>query len=140
MYFIDSCSIYAEVGYSFEISHKIYKLIDEKLNQIIKPDGIFKTKYQGYQLVFITSTRSDLKELLIMGPTISRRYKVVEYVLYIPYYPVINSENYLKTFLDYYEDGVKKVLEIVKIDSTPIASIFADIKGEVVDNPFYEKT
>jgi hypothetical protein len=139
MDFISAGSIYAEVDCSFEISHKVYKLICEKLNEKIKADGIFKSKYEGYQLDFITSTRSDLKELLIMGPTISKRYKVVEYVLYVPYYPVIDSVNYLKTFLDYYEEGVQEVLKIVKIDPSPVAEIFELIRKQVVSNPDYER-
>lgn len=123
---------------NFDISHKVLKLIGDKLAEIIHPNESFNKKFEGYSLEIISSSRRKYETLTILGPTVSKRYKSVEYVTYIPYLKVLNSDNYLESFLNFYEQGVIEVLAKYQIDSSKVPEVFFEIKKEVIGNPDYE--
>lgn len=136
MAFINSSSIYVEDN--FDISYKILSLIGVKLNSLIYPSELFNKKYKGFQLVFIDSSKRQFETLTVKGPSVSKKYQCVEYVIYIPYLAVLNSDNYLETYLNFYEQGVIEVLSKYQIDATKVPEAFTEIKKEVIDNPDYE--
>lgn len=135
MAFINSNSVYLDDN--FDISNKVLSLIIVKLNTLIIPSELFNKKYEGYQLVLINSSRRQFEILTIKGPSVSKKYKCVEYVIYIPYLEVLNSENYLESFLNFYEQGVIEVLSKYQIDLSKVPDAFKEIKKEVLGNPDY---
>jgi len=47
----------------------------------------------------IVSTRKNATDLSIQGPSISKKYKMVDYAIWIPFAKVIESDNILFTYL-----------------------------------------
>ncbi len=129
-------AIFSQVGISFEISHKVVKLIWNDLEQKVSLSEAFEKKYKNYTLVFLYSAREE-NDFLVKGPTISKRYKVVEYVIRMPYKEIQSDEEVYKVFLFYMEKGIREVFGEYNINQNELDSIFSNVRKEVIGNQEY---
>ncbi|AYB34300.1 hypothetical protein D4L85_28630 [Chryseolinea soli] len=84
------------------------------------------------------STKKSKTDLSIQGPSISKKHKMVDYTLWIPYEKVIGSENVLSSYLDCVCEGIILVFREYQYESSIVTKIFSDIKRKVLNNPEYE--
>jgi hypothetical protein len=129
-------AIFSQVGVSFEISHKVVKLIWNDLEQKVSLSEAFEKKYKDYTLVFLYSAREE-NDFLIKGPTISKRYKVVEYVIRMPYKEIQSDNEVYNVFLSYMEKGIREVFEQYNINQNELNAIFSNARKKVIGNPEY---
>jgi hypothetical protein len=61
--------------------------------------------------VFLLSAREQ-NDFAIMGATISKRYKVVEYVINMPYQEIQLDPKVYDVFLKYMERGIREIFEM----------------------------
>jgi hypothetical protein len=109
---INVSSIYPEAGVTFPISYRFMQLLKEELAQLAQQHlSVFQTAYgQDYTLGIILSASSDAVNLEIMGPSISKRYKVVDYVLRIPFGIVEEVETLYSRYVFFVCQGIATVL------------------------------
>ena len=104
-------TVYPEAGVNFQISYKFFKLLRDEL----EASGILSARFnaafgEDYSLGIIFSTRAKIMDLEIKGPTVSKRYKVVDYVIYIPFGIVMNKETFFNQYVEFVCTGVSTVL------------------------------
>jgi len=134
-----SASIFPEVGITFPISGKVSQLVLDKLiaNLPVENQEVIR-KGESYSLGIVVSTGEDVAELSVLGPSISKKYKMIDYAVWIPYRKVIESENVLMSYIDYLYQGIVIVLKKYDYPTAVVAEIFEDVKREVNDNPEYK--
>lgn len=104
---------YPEVGINFPISYKFNKLLREAIHS---PEEDFSDAFQKvygkeYSLGIILSAKEDTLDLIIKGPSISKRYKAVDYVLYIPFCIIHSQADFFINYVNFVCDGIKSILE-----------------------------
>ncbi len=78
--------IYIEVGIEYPFSHRFQRWIGEQLSKRITPSPAFVSKYgDDYDLTFNISAKATLSEPEVIGPTVFRSDKDVEYTIFLPY-------------------------------------------------------
>lgn len=102
--------IYIDPEARFPFSHKFQVWIHHMLSEMIIGWGKSENKYRGNDLLFNLSSKYEINEVEIYGPSIDKRGKTVEYTVFIP----------LQIFGLGGRDGVKRVIfclmkEIIKI-------------------------
>jgi hypothetical protein len=109
---INVSSIYPEAGVTFPISYRFMQLLKEELAQLAQQHfSVFQTAYgQDYTLGIILSASSADVKLEIRGPSISKRYKVVDYVLRIPFGIVEEAETLYSRYVFFVCQGIATVL------------------------------
>jgi hypothetical protein len=129
-------AIFSQVGISFKISHKVLKLIWNELEEKINLSELYSKKNKDYTLVLLLSAREQ-NDFAIMGATISKRYKVVEYVINMPYQEIQLDPQIYDVFLTYMEKGIREIFEIYDIEQSELTPIFQNVREKVIDNPDY---
>jgi hypothetical protein len=127
-------AIFSQVGISFKISHKAVKLIWYELEEKVDLSDLFVKKYKDYTLVFIYSAREQ-NDFAVMEAIISKRYKVVEYVIKMPYREIQSDPKVYDVFLIYLEKGIREIFEKYEIEQKELHSIFQNVREKVIDNP-----
>ena len=129
-------AIFSEVGISFKISHKVIKLIWNALEERVSLSECYEKKHKDYTLVFMYSAREQ-NDFAIMGATISKRYKVVEYVINMPYQEIQSDPKVYDVFLTYMERGIREIFAMYDIEQSELTLIFQNVREQVIDNPDY---
>jgi hypothetical protein len=129
-------AIFSQVGISFDISHKVVKLIWNEIEEKVILSDFYKEKHKDYTLVFIYSAREQ-NDYAIMGATISKRYKVVEYIIYMPYKEIQSDPKVYDVFLTYIEKGIREIFEMYDIEQCELTPIFQNVRKKVINNPDY---
>src|SRR5262245_56694701 len=131
--------IYADVGANFNISHKVISELTDRVNKELVDENVFELKYgEGYRLGFVISAKKDIDDMVIKGPSISGRYKTVEYIIYLPYEKVMENPDRLRTILCYVSKGVTSVLSAYNTTNCRIDVLLSDLTREMSENPEYE--
>lgn len=130
-------SIFPEPGISFKVSYKVKKLIANLIKDNIVNKVEFEHKYKGFRLGIIISTESSRKAFEVKGPDISKRFRTVDYAVWIPYSEVVNSENMLEIYIDYVFKGIQEVFFKEQIEGINLNKIKTLIKDEVLNNVDY---
>ncbi|KGN79350.1 hypothetical protein HW49_06255 [Porphyromonadaceae bacterium COT-184 OH4590] len=129
-------AIFSDVGISFKISHKVVKLIWNDLEKEINLSDEYNKVHKDYTLVFLYSARES-NDFFVTKPTISKRYKIVEYVIYMPYKEIQKDTDIYNVFLCYMEKGIRNVFEQYNINQNQIDDIFSKIRMKVIGNKEY---
>jgi hypothetical protein len=82
---ISVCQIYIEPGVSFPFTHVFQAFVGSLLTTHTGPQEAFELKFGGgYDLIFNLSAKHSLRTPEIMGPTVFKRWKTVEYTIFLP--------------------------------------------------------
>ena len=127
-------AIFSQVGISFNISHKVVKLIWNELEERVLLSDFFVKKHKDYTLVFMYSAREQ-NDFAITEAIISKRYKVVEHVIRMPYREIQSDPKKYDVFLTYLEKGIREIFEKYEIEQNELYSIFLNTRDKVIDNP-----
>lgn len=131
---ISTAGVYPEAGINFNVSYKFNKLLRETLSH---PDENFANTFNSvhgeeYSLGIILSAKSNSLDLVIKGPSISKKYKVVDYILYIPF-GIINQKDFFVRYVDFVCIGIKEILDRY-IHSTIMHKKLDQFKEEALKN------
>ncbi|MWP50274.1 MULTISPECIES: hypothetical protein [unclassified Gilliamella] len=129
-------AIFSQVGISFKVSHKVIKLIWSDLEERVPLSEEYEKKFRDYTLVFLYSAREQ-NDFLVKGPTISKRYKVIEYVIYMPFKEIQSDEEIYNVFLMCMEKGVREVFRKYNINQNELKDIFYNVRKKVIGNIEY---
>jgi hypothetical protein len=130
---------YADVGVNFDISHKVTSELTDRVNKELVDENVFELKHgEDYKLGFVMSAKKGIDDTVIKGPSISGRYKTVEYILYLPYEKVMESPDRLRTILCYVSKGVTSVLSSYIPTSRRIEVLLSDLIREISENLEYK--
>ena len=131
---------YNEVGYSFNISHKVNNLIRDKvIEKIIEPNELDK-KDNDWYLNLSVATDSNTKELEVRGPDIRKRAKFIDFGLWLPHDAINKSDYPLKEYIKYYFLALKQVFRNYNIPEEKFDPIQKFVEKEVLNNNEYEYT
>jgi hypothetical protein len=122
--------IFSQVGISFKIESSIIKKIWYTMEDNIPLSEFFKGKYPNYTLSFLYSTKKDCS-FQVSLPSISKRYKQIEFVIYMPYKELNIKDEDLKNkiFLKYLKSGIIEIFENYKFDTNKLKEIFESVSG-----------
>jgi hypothetical protein len=130
--------LFSEENVGFKISHKIDKLIMEKLTTLnLSPDKKRKIKNKEY-IGFLITTGKNCTEIIVNEPFYPRKSKFVDIGIVLPYLNETNQNNYIKYYLDNIESGIINGLKKIDIEDERIKNVFQDIKTEVIGNENYK--
>jgi hypothetical protein len=98
---------YVEVGVRYPFTHIFQRFVSERLTScvqplnpqfglfdsseerdsaLVHPASSFNTRYgEQFDLTLFMSARAALKNVEVRGPTVSRKYRVVEYGIFLPF-------------------------------------------------------
>jgi hypothetical protein len=132
-------SLYVEVDISFPISHKVDQLIlDKMISNLPRENQQIVKNGQAYDLGVIVSTKKQIIEMSIQGPSFSKKYKMVDYTLWLPYSKIIKAQNILEAYLDFVTMALQAVFQRNAYPTDIIKKVMNEVKSEVLDNPDYE--
>lgn len=129
-------AIFSEPSVSFRISYKVIKLIWDELEEEINLSDKYNEAYENYTLVFLYSAREN-GDFFVSKPTISKRYKVVEHVIYMPYKEIREDVDLYNAFLFYMKKGIRVVFDQYHINDCKIDDVFLKVKMKVIGNEEY---
>ncbi|HBF19798.1 MAG TPA: hypothetical protein DDW81_06835 [Cryomorphaceae bacterium] len=129
-------SFYTEPGYNFDISHKVFALIKEKITKRLCDTGL-KGMKDDETLSLMVNTSSSQQTIELKGPDIDRKNKFLVYCLWLPYDRIAKSDNLLKVFLTDYFDGLMELFEKYNIPENTIRAIQTEVENEILFNDEY---
>ena len=130
-------SFYSEVGVFFKISYKVDLFIRETLiEKIFKPYGLDIIN-PGWTIDLNVTTSKNTLSTRATGPEIDKRNKFYNFGLWLPYYEIVRSKNYLNTYIDNYFVALEYVFHDYKIEIKDILLVKEIVKNEILNNPEY---
>ncbi len=136
---ISICSVFLELGYSFDVSHLVDKLIVKRINENVmdkfKPDN-FNLEYSLG--IFIT-TGVNVKEIEVMNrPSISKKYKSVDYTFKLPHIEIDDKEDNVILYVNNFFEALKILFDRLKLSLTnEIELTKQKVIGEIYLNKVY---
>jgi hypothetical protein len=112
---------YIVAGADFPFSHHFQRRISEQISAAVEPSEQF-IKYYGrdFDLTFNISAKRDIKDNEIVGPTVYRKTKDVEYTVFLPFDVISRSSQVPESALRFLLKGTCFVFELLGIDATQV--------------------
>jgi hypothetical protein len=109
--------IYIEPGVNFPFSYLMQIWLSEELSLIADPCDKFLKKYGAdFELTVLVSADTQIVDNLIKGPTVFKKYKRVDYVVYLPYDVIAQAQDGCRAALEFLLAGIRSVFVKVGID------------------------
>ena len=132
-------SLFSEVNSYFSISHKVDLKIREELNDTISSDLQLNTKEKDMDFInLLVSTNKATLNVLVKGPEINRKDKIINWGLWLPYEAIVSSTNQVIPYLQYYFDALIILLGSYGISEKRIREIQFHVESEIIGNSAYE--
>jgi hypothetical protein len=110
-----------EAGANFPFTYIFQHYISDQIEALISPSDRFIELYGGgYEITFLLSAKKTTRDNQILGPTVYKKTKDVEYSIFLPYRVIKKNPDVLPTALRYLIKGICSVLESLEIDTTKI--------------------
>lgn len=74
----------------------------------------------------------------IQGPSFSKKYKMADYTLWLPYSKITDSQNTLEAYLDFLTAGLQAVFHRHEYPTGVLTEVMNEVKSQVLNNPAYE--
>jgi len=127
---------YYQAGSSFPFSYKFQIYLSEETTRLVKPSTRFIELHgEDYSLMFRISAKRELAINEIVGPTVYKKDKDVEYSIFLPYTPIIQqSEPYISA-LEHILEGAYEILDDYEIDTSKLKAEQGVIINNIVTLP-----
>ena len=136
--------IYAEVDVDFDFvyPYEVSKKTSENINNAYIEDGLMLDRYKDYQIAFIITTKDNTleniaktlgkpehvtDEYIVCRPSIRKKSMIVEYVIYLPYRDIKNSNKPLQDLLSKLSSAVSFIFEKLEYKQENIDKIIKSI-------------
>ena len=91
-----------------------------------------------FDLGVIITTGTQVKVREVKGPDISKRFKVKDYALWMPYHKIVESDDMLRSYLYHLFEGINEVFLKENISTDVIAKVKKAVEEQVLYNKDYE--
>jgi hypothetical protein len=120
------------------VSHLVFTLARKLLREMIWEPYRISDQFAPTKKIMdvvLATGKQMLDHQEVWGP-IKKRGRI-EFILWLPYNKLAESENQLKPFLKYYFDGMVQVFAHYAVPEAAIREVQALVEKEVIDNPDY---
>jgi hypothetical protein len=132
-------SLFPEANCYFQISHKVDLEIRKALNEKVKPALRLSSREEGFEFInLMVSTDSNTNGVEVKGPDYNRKDNIINWGLWLPYKEIVNSENQVIPYLQFYFDAAVLLFRNYGISEEIIRAIQEDVSGKVIGNSDYE--
>ncbi len=129
--------IYIRAGVSFPFSLRFQKWLGDKLTSRVDSSDEFRNSFPGdFTLGFIISAKSENQRPEIVGPTVFKRAKDVEFTIFLPhenrdYHTPEACQETVRLLIE----SIVAVLDRLQIDSTKICNDVAALLADFLVTP-----
>src|SRR4051812_3762329 len=128
--------IYVQPGVSLPFTHRFQLRLSEAISALVEPSPAFAEKYgSDYELMFRISAKKGLHDNEVVGPTVFRKARDVEYTVFLPFDVITRSSEVPRTALRYLLEGVYSVFESLDIDSSRVVGAQESIVEGICSDP-----
>jgi hypothetical protein len=129
--------VYIDPGAAFPFSAAFQRYISHELTATTTPSESFACRFgEDWDLIFNMSAKTHLVEPEIVGPTIFRRDKDVEFTIFLPLNTsTVCTQPSLSTALCNLLESIVRVLQDLGIDTIQIESRCDDLVTRIVGDP-----
>lgn len=133
--------IYGEAGVSFPFSQRMQVWVGEQVSALAVPRAEFISRYGiDFSLGVRISARRNSKQADVLGPTVFKKSKDVEYTLMLPYDLIMSTPDGCRLAIELIIDGVSEICTRANIDCPGLHTAKGRIVEEVCSNPAMLKT
>src|SRR5687768_3242270 len=128
-------AIYAEVGYSHDISHRIFELIAGKVKSRILSSVNSIDGNTGFDLALTVTTGQNISSVEILKKWTSKKYKEVSYLISIPFFEINDKEENVVRYVAYYFKALAILFDTLRIEyGDELYIIEAEVVAEIRDD------
>jgi hypothetical protein len=110
--------IYINPGVAFPFSHHMQGWLGEQLSSVSGDSEEFRRKYQAdFRLIVRVSADTNSDENIIKGPTVFKRTKDVEYVIFLPFDIISRNSRGCSAAMELLMAGIGVIFEKVGLDT-----------------------
>ncbi len=129
--------IYVQPGVTFPFSHYFQKWLGQEMSKLVKPsDSFLKTYSDEYDLIIRLSAKSEIPRPEVVGPTVFKRDKDVEYTIFLPH---SGKQFHLKAdlgeSLKLLMDSVATVLRVLRLDASQFEEKSPALIDQILSDP-----
>lgn len=122
--------VYIEPGISFPFSVDFQRRLTNAVTASVTPSTKFQGKYGAdFELGILISAKRGLVDNDVRGPSCSKKYKVVDYTVFLPFDPIVTSREAPRLALAFLLQGVADVFDKLEFDKTR----FLDQRQSLID-------
>ena len=128
--------IYVQPGVNLPFTHRFQLHLSKAMSDLVAPSPAFVERYgSDYDLMFRISARKGLPDAEVLGPTVFRKARDVEYTVFLPFDVITRSSDVPRTALRYLLHSVCSVFEALDIDSSKIVGRQESIIEGICSDP-----
>jgi len=128
--------IYIQAGKSFPFGHLFQIFLSERVTELVAPSAKFiKGHGEDYSLMFRISAKWQLAVNEIYGPQVYKKDKDVEYSVFLPYTPIMQTPEPNRSALEHLFEGVYEVLGGYEIDVSALKGEQEKIIDKILSSP-----
>ena len=138
----DFTQIYAEVGTSYNVSYKLWRPLEIRLDALGKNIPILaeKLKTEDFVIDYILSAKRAIDSTYIMGPIFLRKRHRVEFSIFTPYRDIDDMVDRVEYVLAQLAVGIKLVFEKYGVDHTGVDDCISEVVELIRHDPLeYER-
>ncbi|WP_172918560.1 hypothetical protein [Capnocytophaga canis] len=128
--------IYIQVGVNFNFSHQFQTFLSSRISELLCVSKKFiKLHDEDYTIVIRISAKKELTTNEIKGATIYKKDKDVEFTIFLPYTPIMQTSEPSKSALEYLFEGVYDILQKYEIDILKLKAEQKKIIDKIMSSP-----
>ena len=128
--------VYVQPGVSFPFTHHFQRRLSEAISALVEPSPTFAKKFgDDYALIFRISAKKGLHDNEVLGPTVFKKARDVEYTVFLPFDEIARSSDVPRTALRYLLKGVCSVFNSLGIDSSRVVGAQESIVEGICSDP-----
>ena len=130
--FVNISCVYVEKGITFKISHKVYKLIMDKLNENILSLVLSKEQSHRDVIGFIITTSTEISTIAVGVPKYPKNSRFIDVNIKLPLINIEDNDS-LWLFVNNLKEAVTLSFDELKVETNQsISNIFELIKKELL--------
>lgn len=128
--------LYIEPGASFPFSHSFQLYLAEVVTSLVTPSETFVQKYGAdFDLMIRVSAKRRIQDNEIVGPTVFRKTKDVEYTVFLPFDVTSRDSNMSRSALLFLLQGTCSIFELLGIDPSQVLARQASMIETICEDP-----
>ena len=128
--------IYIKPGVEFPFSHLMQRWLSEELSSSADSSAEFVRKYgTEFEIAVNISADTQIMNNQIKGPGIYKKYKYVEYTLFLPYDVIDQASDGRRVALEFLLDGIRSIFQKAGIDPEKLDEKRAFIIDHISSDP-----
>lgn len=111
--------VYIEPGVDFPFSHLFQQRLSREVTELVEPSAKFLKKCgSDFDVMFNVSAKQSLEDNEIKGPVVFRKYKNVEFTVFLPFDAIMRKADAPRVALEFLLKGVSQAFDKLEIDKT----------------------